>query len=219
MSSCSRKTSPTRKQATDELRKLNSELEERVRERTTQLEQLAREMEEQSLTDPLTGLPNRRALDHKLGLEVRLSLRHKVPLSLLLLDVDSFKQYNDSFGHPAGDEVLRALGRLLQVHTRATDFAARWGGEEFAVMLRHTEEDGARIVASASARRSRLRRDAPGSYGVRRVGNFGGPRPTTWRCSPRRIRHYTRPSGAVATASLARGICRRSRARKTRKSA
>lgn len=136
-----------RKQATDELRKLNAELEERVRERTTQLEQLAREMEEQSLTDPLTGLPNRRALDHKLGVEVRLSLRHKVPLSLLLLDVDGFKQYNDSFGHLAGDEVLRALGRLLQVHTRTTDFAARWGGEEFAVMLRHTEEDGACIVA------------------------------------------------------------------------
>jgi diguanylate cyclase (GGDEF)-like protein/PAS domain S-box-containing protein len=136
-----------RKQATDELRKLNSELEERVRERTTQLEQLAREMEAQSLTDQLTGLPNRRALDHKLAVEVRLALRHQVPLSLLLLDVDNFKQYNDSFGHLAGDEVLRALGRSLQVHTRTTDFAARWGGEEFAVLLRHTDEDGARVVA------------------------------------------------------------------------
>jgi diguanylate cyclase (GGDEF)-like protein/PAS domain S-box-containing protein len=136
-----------RKQAIDELRKLNAELEQRVRERTTQLEQLAREMEEQSLTDPLTGLPNRRALDHKLGVEVRLALRHQVPLSLLLLDVDNFKQYNDSFGHQAGDEVLRALGRSLQLQTRTTDFAGRWGGEEFAVLLRHTDEDGARVVA------------------------------------------------------------------------
>lgn len=137
----------SRKQATDDLLKLNSELEQRVSERTMQLEQLAREMEAQSLTDQLTGLPNRRALDHKLAVEVRVALRHQVPLSLLLLDVDSFKQYNDSFGHPAGDEVLRALGRSLQLETRSTDFAARWGGEEFAVMLRHTDEDGARIVA------------------------------------------------------------------------
>ncbi len=135
-----------RKQASDELRQLNAELEQRVRERTTELEQLAREMEAQSLTDPLTTLPNRRALDHKLGVEVRLAIRHRVPLSLLLLDVDHFKHYNDSFGHPAGDAVLRAVGRLLAESTRTTDFAARWGGEEFAVLLRHTDEDGAVIV-------------------------------------------------------------------------
>lgn len=136
-----------RKQASDSLRKLNVELEERVRDRTAQLEQLAREMEEQSLTDQLTGLPNRRSLDLKLEVEVRLSVRHKVPLSLLLFDVDQFKQYNDSFGHPAGDEVLRKVGAVLQEGLRTTDFAARWGGEEFAVMLRHTDEEGALIVA------------------------------------------------------------------------
>jgi diguanylate cyclase (GGDEF)-like protein/PAS domain S-box-containing protein len=136
-----------RKQASDALRKLNVELEGRVRERTAQLEQLAREMEAQSLTDQLTGLPNRRSLDMKLAMEVRLSVRHLVPLSLLLLDVDHFKQYNDSFGHPAGDEVLRKVGSVLQNSLRTTDFAARWGGEEFAVMLRHTNEEGALVVA------------------------------------------------------------------------
>ncbi|MGH7694798.1 MAG: diguanylate cyclase, partial [Gemmatimonadaceae bacterium] len=136
-----------RKEASDALRKLNVELEARVRERTAQLEQLAREMEEQSLTDQLTGLPNRRSLDLKLAVEIRLSVRHKVPLSLLLFDVDHFKQYNDSFGHPAGDDVLRQVGAMLQESLRTTDFAARWGGEEFAVMLRHTDEEGAIIVA------------------------------------------------------------------------
>lgn len=136
-----------RKQASDALRKLNVELEERVRERTTQLEQLAREMEERSLTDQLTGLPNRRSLDLKLAMEVRLAVRHMVPLSFLMLDVDHFKQYNDSYGHPAGDDVLRKVGAILQECVRVTDFAARWGGEEFAVMLRHTNEDGALVVA------------------------------------------------------------------------
>ena len=136
-----------RKQASDALRKLNVELEERVRERTAQLEQLAREMEERSLTDQLTGLPNRRSLDVKLAMEVRFSVRHLVPLSLLLLDVDHFKQYNDSFGHPAGDDVLRKVGKVLHDGLRATDFAARYGGEEFAVLLRHTNEEGALVVA------------------------------------------------------------------------
>lgn len=136
-----------RKQASEDLLKLNAELETRVRERTTELERLAREMEAQSLTDQLTGLPNRRALDHKLAVEVRLSLRHKVPLALLMIDVDHFKQYNDSFGHPAGDEVLRAVARALETSTRTTDYVARWGGEEFAVLLRHTDEEGARVVA------------------------------------------------------------------------
>jgi PAS domain S-box-containing protein len=85
------------KQARDELLKLNAELEERVRERTLELERLAREMEAQSLTDVLTGLPNRRALDHKLAVEIRLAVRHGLPLSLVMLDVDHFKQFNDSF--------------------------------------------------------------------------------------------------------------------------
>ncbi len=136
-----------RKQASDALRKLNVELEERVRERTAQLEQLARDMEERSLTDQLTSLPNRRSLDVKLAMEVRFAVRHLVPLSLLLLDVDHFKQYNDSFGHPAGDDVLRTVGKVLHDGLRATDFAARYGGEEFAVLLRHTNEEGALVVA------------------------------------------------------------------------
>jgi diguanylate cyclase (GGDEF)-like protein/PAS domain S-box-containing protein len=136
-----------RKQASDALRKLNVQLEERVRERTAQLEELAREMEERSLTDQLTGLANRRSLDLKLAMEVRLAVRHMVPLSFVMLDVDHFKQYNDSFGHPAGDDVLRKVAAILQECVRVTDFAARWGGEEFAVMLRHTSEDGALIVA------------------------------------------------------------------------
>ncbi|MEW5917159.1 MAG: diguanylate cyclase [Gemmatimonadota bacterium] len=136
-----------RKQATDDLLKLNAELESRVRERTLQLEKLANELEALSLTDQLTGLSNRRAFDQKLAEEVRLSVRHRTPLSLVLLDIDHFKQYNDTFGHPAGDDVLRAMGQVLRDHTRTTDCAARWGGEEFALLLRHTAEGGALVVA------------------------------------------------------------------------
>jgi diguanylate cyclase (GGDEF)-like protein/PAS domain S-box-containing protein len=136
-----------RKQATNDLLKLNAELETRVRDRTLQLEKLANELEALSLTDQLTGLSNRRAFDQKLAEEVRLAVRHRTPLSLVLLDIDHFKQYNDAFGHPAGDTVLRVMGQVLRDHTRTTDCAARWGGEEFALLLRHTAEGGALVVA------------------------------------------------------------------------
>jgi diguanylate cyclase (GGDEF)-like protein len=136
-----------RKQATDDLLQLNAELETRVRDRTLQLEKLAHELEALSLTDQLTGLSNRRAFDQKLAEEVRLSVRHRMPLSLVLIDIDHFKQYNDAFGHPAGDDVLRRMGEVLRDHTRITDCTARWGGEEFALLLRHTAEGGAMVVA------------------------------------------------------------------------
>ena len=102
-----------------------------------------------SLTDPLTRLANRRAFDRGLGTAMSLSQRSVVPLSLLVLDVDHFKAYNDLYGHPAGDCVLVAIGQILRdAASRPADLAARIGGEEFAILLPNTTPVGAIRVAT-----------------------------------------------------------------------
>jgi diguanylate cyclase (GGDEF)-like protein len=111
-------------------------LQDQLREANNRLETLA-------VTDGLTGLFNRRYFDDLLLSEVRRTLRYKAPVSLILLDVDHFKHVNDTYGHPMGDEVLRNLGRVLTRSVRATDVCARFGGEEFAVILPATNLAGA----------------------------------------------------------------------------
>ncbi|MCA9642035.1 MAG: diguanylate cyclase [Polyangiaceae bacterium] len=99
-------------------------------------------------TDGLTGLFNRAWLDHALTTEWRRARRSREPLSMLLIDVDHFKLYNDHYGHPAGDRCLQAVAEALQeVCRRPADTAARFGGEEFAVLLADTDERGAEVVA------------------------------------------------------------------------
>ena len=110
---------------------------------TEQLKQLA-------TTDGLTGLVNRRAFDEALTAEVARARRAKQPLALLMVDVDTFKAYNDHYGHPAGDDVLRRVaGCLKGAIRRPGDLAARYGGEEFVVILPNTDEDAAFYVADA----------------------------------------------------------------------
>jgi diguanylate cyclase (GGDEF)-like protein len=86
-------------------------------------------------TDSLTGVKNRRAFDERLEHEFRCALRYEQHFSVMLLDIDHFKLYNDAHGHPTGDRVLIALGQLLIKTARSTDFVARYGGEEFGVLL------------------------------------------------------------------------------------
>lgn len=98
-------------------------------------------------TDALTELKNRRAFQDRLAEEVRRANRFPLPLSVLLLDVDHFKQFNDVFGHSAGDDVLKTVARLLEVAARSTDFVSRYGGEEFALILPNTDPTGAMVSA------------------------------------------------------------------------
>jgi diguanylate cyclase (GGDEF)-like protein len=99
-------------------------------------------------TDGLTGVANRRALDEELNRAVQNVRRYESEIfSVLMIDVDYFKRYNDSFGHLAGDEVLRSVAQLLETTCRATDIVGRYGGEEFAIVLPHTVESGARLIA------------------------------------------------------------------------
>jgi diguanylate cyclase (GGDEF)-like protein/PAS domain S-box-containing protein len=131
-----------------EFNKLNRQLELRQRE----LAQANRLLEAQATIDGLTGLKNHRKFQEEILTQYRLSARYQHPLSLILLDVDSFKSYNDTFGHPAGDEVLRMIANCLLNATRITDCAARYGGEEFAIILPHTNTDDSRIVAERCRR-------------------------------------------------------------------
>jgi diguanylate cyclase (GGDEF)-like protein/PAS domain S-box-containing protein len=100
-----------------------------------------------ALTDSLTGLANRRAFDENLDREWRRTLREGSQISLLLLDVDHFKEFNDRYGHQVGDDCLRAVASTLMGAVRATDIAARYGGEEIAVILPSTNTAGAVEVA------------------------------------------------------------------------
>jgi two-component system cell cycle response regulator len=108
---------------------------------------LVEESQMLAATDPLTGLMNRRALGTLLNGELARCERHKYPLSFALLDIDHFKQINDKRGHAAGDSVLASIGDLLQQHLRRSDFAGRWGGEEFVVAYTSTELANAQLAA------------------------------------------------------------------------
>ncbi len=117
---------------------------------TRKLDDANQELTRLSSLDGLTGIPNRRQFDDTLLREWRRSSRQRRPLSILLCDVDFFKQFNDGYGHQVGDECLKAVARTVQsVLRRPADLAARYGGEEFAVILPDTELTGAVQVAEA----------------------------------------------------------------------
>jgi len=127
----------------DALLEKNRELELANRE----LEAQRRALDALSRTDSLTGAANRRSFDETLRAELQRAERQGLPVALLLLDLDHFKQLNDGYGHPIGDEVLRAVAAAARVSLRQIDLFARYGGEEFAAILPATPLPQARLVA------------------------------------------------------------------------
>jgi diguanylate cyclase (GGDEF)-like protein len=132
----------------DDLQTIYEELEDRVESRTAMLREAQVELERMALTDPLTQLANRTALNSALSHALAESARGEMPPALLILDLDSFKGINDTLGHSAGDDVLRLIARRLQEAVRETDTVARLGGDEFAIMLPKSNLVRARRVAN-----------------------------------------------------------------------
>lgn len=112
-----------------------------------ELQALARSLEKMATTDELTNAFNRRKFDQLIEAEVTRGTRYSTPLSLLMLDIDHFKRVNDTFGHEAGDAVLVAIAALVRSQIRAADSLARWGGEEFVVLMPTVDALGAAALA------------------------------------------------------------------------
>jgi diguanylate cyclase (GGDEF)-like protein len=128
-------------------------VEQELRRSQQQLEAANVQLSQLARTDALTGLRNRGAFNERLIKEVTRVTRYHTPLSLLLIDIDHFKAYNDTYGHVAGDEVLRTIGRLFEEQARQSDQVARYGGEEFAIILPNTDEAES-VLAAERIRRS-----------------------------------------------------------------
>jgi diguanylate cyclase (GGDEF)-like protein len=119
------------------------EMTRALEQHDAELKRALQDLHEQAITDPLTGLVNRRYLREYLPRELTRAQRKEVPLAVVMVDIDYFKRVNDTFGHEAGDLVLRELGGLLRGQIRASDIACRFGGEEFALVLPEIPVGGA----------------------------------------------------------------------------
>jgi len=97
--------------------------------------------------DPLTGINNRAAMDSSLAREIEMARRHRMPLSLIVMDLDKFKSINDSYGHATGDEIIKTITKVVNGIIRKTDMLFRYGGEEFVVIMSNTGRDGSMLLA------------------------------------------------------------------------
>jgi len=134
----------------EELERMHAQLQQAHQELATlnaELLEANRALAQAAVTDGLTGLKNHRAFQEALHSAAQMAERLQQPLSLIMFDIDHFKQFNDTFGHPAGDELLRQVAQVLRESARAYDVAARYGGEEFALLLPNTTLEQAVQVA------------------------------------------------------------------------
>ncbi|MEK6750148.1 MAG: EAL domain-containing protein [Pseudomonadota bacterium] len=135
-----------------ELQELNRTLEMRVEERTHAIEVVNRQLEKLALYDALTGLPNRSLIGDRLDFALKTSQHDNVPFSVMIMDLDRFKEVNDTLGHDAGDELLKEVGRRLTVHLHRNDTIGRLGGDEFAIILPNISDSEATIIATRIGR-------------------------------------------------------------------
>ena len=146
----------SRRRATSELAAERSNLEERILQRTLELLQANRKLEQLASTDPLTGIANRRKMTEQIAQELERARRFHHPLSLLMVDIDHFKRINDTYGHEVGDQAIVQTATLLTANLRAVDLVARFGGEEFVLLMPETH------IAVAMHAAERLREQAAG---------------------------------------------------------
>ncbi|MCE3261392.1 MAG: diguanylate cyclase [Pseudoduganella sp.] len=144
----------SRRRTMGELACERNNLEERILQRTLELLQANRKLEELATTDPLTGIANRRKMTEQIAHELERARRFHHPLSLLMVDIDHFKRINDTYGHEVGDQAIIKTATLLTAHLRAVDSAARFGGEEFVLLMPETH------IAVAAHAAERLRAQA-----------------------------------------------------------
>jgi diguanylate cyclase (GGDEF)-like protein len=132
-----------------------------------------RQLRELADTDPLTGLANRRALERRLVRDLEQAAKYSTVLSCLMIDVDHFKQTNDTYGHHMGDLILSQLATMLKREQRAIDMVARVGGEEFCILLPLTGANGARILADRIQRRVNAEQFGDETHPVRLTVSIG----------------------------------------------
>jgi diguanylate cyclase (GGDEF)-like protein len=166
-------------------------------ELSRKLEDANKELMRLASTDALTGLPNKRSLELAITRDLARADRDKTWLSLVVVDVDHFKKFNDSYGHATGDVVLQAVGRALLRHLRAGDLAGRYGGEEFLLVLPGSNMIGARIAAE------RIRKALEGNivdteHGPLKVtASFGGASLCGPGCAGKRDQLFARADSAL----------------------
>ena len=149
-----RRARQAKEQALNAQQEANLQLESKVAQRTEELAKANAVLQEMSNSDALTGLRNRRYLDNYLEREITRCFRYQHSISVILLDIDHFKQFNDRFGHHVGDDCLRMVAEQLRhCVARDSDVVGRYGGEEFCIVLPETEMEGARAVAERVRRR------------------------------------------------------------------
>jgi diguanylate cyclase (GGDEF)-like protein len=145
----------------------------RIVELHRQIEAKNRLLEELALTDALTGLPNRRAIVEWAGRQLNGAARHGFPFWVAMADLDNFKTVNDTYGHDAGDEVLKKFGELLKFHSRRSDICGRIGGEEFLFVLTHADEENVRLVVDRVRKQFQEQTFTAGSKKFSATASFG----------------------------------------------
>ena len=142
-------------------------LEQEVRERTKELEEANKKLDQISRTDELTGLPNRRDMNQTIEKEKGRSSRTRKPFCFIFFDIDHFKFVNDTYGHAAGDDILKAVANTVRGLLRKYDVLARYGGEEFLTLLPETDLDGAKVVAERFRKQIEKMTVMHGSYEIK----------------------------------------------------